>query len=81
MQISREEHLKKCKENAIAQYNYDISAKEYSQRESACFNACMTMLSDLGKHPKTQGLAYNCYILMQTVTDYKSMMRFIEGFN
>lgn len=79
--ISREEHVKYCKEQAYKQYEFDLSGKEYSQPERAIINACTTMLVDMGKHPETAPVAEALVMMTMFVKTEYEMRKFIDGFN
>ncbi len=70
--LTREEHVKWCKERALEYLN-----------EGDLTNAVSSMLSDLGKHAETNKLSETFSILgMMYVMnqDIKGVQRFIEGF-
>lgn len=79
--MTREEHLKWCKERAIQEY--DFYAKESSAK--ALQNGLTSMMSDLMKHQDTSSQALQSLLMMQMM-DSKPMLRqqfvnFINGFN
>jgi len=78
---TREEHIKFRKEQAYKQFNFDISGHELSDPDRAIINACTSMLSDMSKHPETEGASQSCAMLMLMVDHERSMRRFIDGFN
>lgn len=78
---TREEHVQFCKEQAMMQYEFDMSGEEYADPGRAIINACTTMLCDLAKHEECKAQSEACTMLVFTVTDYNSMIRFINGFN
>lgn len=70
---SRAEHMRWCKKRAM----------EYLDRTSSRYskdNAVTSMLSDLGKHPETAKLTKMAFMVMLTVRDHESAVRFVEGF-
>lgn len=74
METTREEHLAWCKERALA---YADAGDDT--------NAFASMVSDLGKHPDTEGHAGMELGMMLLVAGQLSapgeMRKFIEGFN
>ena len=71
--MTREEHLKICKERALGYLN-----------ENDLTNAIASMLSDLSKHPETNKLPETLSMIgMMYVMnkDIAGAYRFIEGFN
>jgi hypothetical protein len=81
MKRTREEHIQFCKEQAYKQYYYDMAGQENSRPDSAIANACISMLSDLGKHPETDYISAMLVFLIPHIKDEKSMRSFIDGFN
>ncbi len=70
---TRAEHMAWCKERAM----------EYLEKGSQFYsigNAIASMMSDLSKHPETEGLRKLSAMLMQTVDDHDSAVKFVEGF-
>lgn len=73
--MTREEHLKWCKERAIAEMDFYHKPHQ----------GIISMMSDLNKHPETQSEALMVLCTMQLIT--KPMMTrqeaidFINGFN
>ena len=79
--MTRQEHIKWCKERAIQEYDY------YTKTEpaSALRNGIVSMMSDLRKHPETSSETLQSLCMMQ-LTTYPNMPRqefvkFINGFN
>lgn len=72
--MTREEHLNWCKQRAL----------EYVERGDVQ-NAYASMVSDLNKHPETEGHAAVPLGMMMLISGHLSspdeMRRFIEGFN
>lgn len=69
-EISREEHIKWCKERAHKELEHSwISA------------AVSSIISDLSKHPETEWSVRLASMLMITVKDKASAILFIDGFN
>lgn len=68
--MNRAEHLAWCKERALAELN-----------SGSVPNAVASMISDLGKHPETANSQRIAGMLMLTVRDHASAVKFIEGFN
>lgn len=79
--ISRGQHIQYCKDNAYAQYEFDVSGKEGSRPDEAIINACTTMICDLAKHLDTRDIIGSVALLAATVDSHESMCRFIDGFN
>lgn len=67
---TRQEHLKWCKERAMEYVN----AGDIQQ-------GVTSMLSDLNKHPETQGSVGVGVMISLAVRDLDSAKRFVEGFN
>lgn len=71
--MTRDEHMAWCKQRAL----------EYVDRDPT--GAWASMVSDLGKHPETQGHAAVELGMMMLMSGHLSapaeMKRFIEGFN
>jgi hypothetical protein len=76
-QMTRQEHLKWCKERAIQEYDYYKNASE-AQR-----NGLTSMMSDLGKHPETnnESLKALCMMEMMRPMSRQAFINFINGFN
>ena len=70
--MNRAEHLQWCKDRAL----------EYVNRGDGK-NAVASMLSDLRKHPETEGSVEIGAILMfaTNLNDMTAVRRFVEGFN
>ncbi len=72
--MNRQEHMDWAKQRAM----------EYLDKSSEYYNindAIASMIKDLGKHEETKGSLEIVAMLMLTVTDHHSAVRFIEGFN
>lgn len=78
---SREEHIKHCKKEAYRAYEYHLSGKEYSDPTIAIRDACLTMISDLSKHPSTSGMVTLSALLISRIETREELFKFIEGFN
>ena len=75
--MTRQEHIKWCKERAIAEYDF------YKTPDEKQRNGLMSMMSDLGKHPETASptLSALCFMEMQRPMSRQQFVHFIEGFN
>ncbi len=73
--MNRAEHVRWCKQRAWEAFNYSKADPSKARTD-----AIASMLSDLGKHKDTEGLATTAAFLMFTVTDEPSLRRFIDGF-
>lgn len=79
--MTREEHIKWCKERAIAEYDY------YAKTEprSALRNGMASIMSDLNKHPETASQTLQTLCAMQLMTKphmtRQEFVNFINGFN
>lgn len=79
--MTREEHIKWCKERAIAEFDY------YARTEpgSALKNGITSMMSDINKHPETKSETLQQLCLMQLMTkpymNRQEFVTFINGFN
>ena len=73
--MTRQEHLKWCRERAIAEMDYH---KDPS-------SAIISMMSDLGKHPETASEVLQSLCMMQLMTHPKmtrqETINFLNGFN
>jgi hypothetical protein len=72
--MTREEHIKWCKERAIQELEYTHDPKQ----------GIVSMLSDIGKHPETnsQTLKMLCMAeMMSGRCTEQSVRKFIDGFN
>jgi hypothetical protein len=67
---TRDEHMKWCKQRAHEALNFGGYA-----------DAVASMMSDLRKHPETARSAEIAGMLMLTVRDRASAIKFIDGFN
>ena len=71
--MTREEHLKWCKERAIAEMDFYKDPKK----------GIISMMSDLGKHPETNSEALRAlcgmYLLKSRVTR-QEVITFLDGF-
>ncbi len=82
MTTTRAEHLRWCKDRAIAEYDYDDGAS-HGVRAG---RAISSMTSDLGKHPGTAAssvfAALGTELLVSgNMPDRESVVRWIEGYN
>ena len=79
--MTREEHLKWCKERAIQEY--DFYAK--NDPASAVRNGITSMMSDIGKHPETSSDSLVALCTMQLMSrprmSRQEFVSFINGFN
>jgi hypothetical protein len=71
--MTREEHIKWCKERAIAEINHSGDPKQ----------GIISMMSDLRKHPETNGDPLQAFCVMQMVRikSRQDAINFINGFN
>jgi hypothetical protein len=79
MPMTRQEHIKWCKERAIAELNF------YGNNPEGYKNAIVSMMSDIRKHPETnsEALVSLCgmqLMILQTMNRQK-VIDFINGFN
>lgn len=74
---SREEHLKWCKERAIAEYDFYTGDAEKTRQ------GLTSMMSDLGKHDGTRSPSLNalCMMNMGRAMNRQQFVNFINGFN
>ncbi len=78
-ETTRAEHMAWCKQRAWDEFNYYLPLEGF---DSAARNAKASMLSDLGKHPDTRGLASVAGVmLLMPMRSKDDIKRFIEGFN
>jgi len=79
--MTREEHIKWCKERAITEY--DFYAK--TEPRSALRNGMTSMMSDINKHPETKSDTLQSLCMMQLITkpnmSRQEFVNFINGFN
>jgi hypothetical protein len=79
--MTRQEHIKWCKERAIAEY--DFYAK--TEPKSALRNGMASMMSDINKHPETKSDTLQSLCMMQLMTKPNmsrlEFVNFINGFN
>lgn len=75
--MTRTEHLKWCKERAIAELDY------YGNNSEGFKNALVSMASDLGKHEGTRSEAMTtmCVMMIPTMKTRQQVINFINGFN
>lgn len=79
--MTREEHIKWCKERAIAEYDY------YAKIEpaSALRNGMASIMSDINKHPETKSETLQSLCMGQLITkpnmSRQEFVNFINGFN
>lgn len=80
--LTREEHLKWCKDRAIAEYDF---YNKSSGSGEATRNGMTSMMSDMAKHPETNKAATQSLCLMQLVAhpnmQRQQFVNFIQGFN
>jgi len=72
--MTREEHIKWCKERAIAEMNYSGNSND----------AIISMMSDLRKHPETNSNTLQMLCMFQIMGNQLSrekIIEFINGFN
>jgi len=78
--MTREEHLKWCKERAIAEYDYYTK----TDPESAIRNGITSIMSDMTKHSETKSAAIQSLCVMQLMTkpnmSRQEFINFINGF-
>lgn len=74
--MTREEHIKWCKERAIQEYDFYTGVDK--QR-----NGLTSMMSDLSKHPETNSdiLRSLCMMQMMKPMNRQQFVNFINGFN
>ena len=74
--MTRDEHLKWCKERAIQEYDYYTGADK--QR-----NGLTSMMSDISKHPETSSDVSRMLIMMHMSKPMtrQQFVDFINGFN
>lgn len=79
--MTREEHLKWCKERAIKEFDF----YDKQSRFDAINNGMTSMMSDLGKHPETQSSTMQSLCMMtlmsNTIKNRQDFVNFINGFN
>lgn len=77
--MTRAEHLKWCKERAMAEFDYYLPKEGI---EAAVRNAKASMLSDLGKHPETADSQKTAgFLLMMPLRTREEVKHFVDGFN
>jgi len=77
-QMTREEHLKMCKQRAIQEYDFYIKTDGH---EAAARNGLVSMASDMGKHPETNSPATAALCIFQKPRTRQEFVNFINGFN
>lgn len=77
MTTTRAEHVRWCKQRARQEYEFYLPKEGEVAARS---NAIASMISDLGKHEKTRDLRETAIVVSMTVTDERSLFRFIDGF-
>lgn len=77
--MTREEHLKWCKDRAILEFDFYIK----EGIELAARNGVVSMMSDLSKHDETRSktLQALCLLQMGRIKDREDFLHFINGFN
>lgn len=79
--MTRQEHIRWCKERAIKEYDY------YSKTgpKDASRNGMISMMSDINKHPDTNQESFKSLCIMQLMTkpnmSRQEFVNFINGFN
>ena len=75
--MTREEHIKRCKENAIKEYDFYKTPGE-KQR-----NALTAMMLDLMRHPETSSPTLQALCMMQMMKPMtrQQFVNFINGFH
>jgi hypothetical protein len=75
--MTREGHIKWCKERAISEYDYYRGESEKTR------NGLTSMMSDLSKHPETNSDALRalCLMNMGRAMNRQQFINFINGFN
>jgi hypothetical protein len=77
--MTRAEHMKWCKERAIAEFDY---YKKTSSMKDAIGNGMLSMMSDLRKHKETNVSALMTLTLMMIgkIDNEPEFRKFIAGF-
>lgn len=79
--VTREEHIKWCKERAIAEYDY----YNKTDKPSALRNGMASMMSDINKHPEAKSEALQSLCMFELMTkpnmSRQEFVNFINGFN
>jgi hypothetical protein len=77
----REEHIRWCKERAIAEYDYYIK----TEPREAVKNGIISIMSDINKHPETRSETLQSLCIFQMMTkpnmSRQEFVTFINGFN
>jgi len=75
--MTREEHIKWCKQRAIQEYDF------YKGGSEGQHNGLTSMMSDLRKHPETnsEALVSLCVFQMRTPMNRQTFVNFLNGFN
>jgi hypothetical protein len=77
--MTREEHIKWCKQRAIEEFDY------YPKFPEALRNGLTSMMSDINKHPGTRSDALQSLCLMQLmgnrINSRQEFVNFINGFH
>ncbi len=71
--MSRSEHIQWCKQRAIQEMEFSHDPKQ----------GVISMMSDIGKHPETNGEGLRALCMMTLMGDCtdRSVRKFINGFN
>lgn len=78
--MTRDEHIKWCKQRAIAEFDF------YQSKDGTGFkNGITSMMSDLMKHDETKSVTLQSLCMMQMMTkprmSRQEFVNFINGFN
>lgn len=78
--MTRDEHIKWCKERAIQEFDY---YQKTSGTKDAIQNGCTSMASDIGKHEETRSKSLQSLCIMQAmlIKSRQEFVNFINGFN
>lgn len=68
--MTRSEHMKWCKQRAMAEINFSGKPE----------HAVASMISDLGKHPETADMQTVAMMMAMTVKTPEEAKKFVEGF-
>ncbi|HWY33598.1 MAG TPA: hypothetical protein VNX68_03060 [Nitrosopumilaceae archaeon] len=79
--MTREDHIKWCKERAIQEYDYYAKTEPFA----ALRNGIVSIMSDINKHPETKSDVLQMLCTMQLLTKphmtRQEFINFIKGFN
>lgn len=78
--MTRDEHMKWCRERAIQEFDYH---QKTSGIKDAIRNGCTSMASDISKHEETrsESLASLCVMQAMLIKSRQEFVNFINGFN